>query len=147
MAIRTAPSPAAVGSPDGLSSGGTRTLEIAMIGTRGIPAAYGGFETAVEEVGKRLVERGHRVTVYTRGSEQREREYLGMRVIHLPAVRQKQLETLSHTALSTLHAITRKAPDAAFVFNAANSPLVPLLRGRGIPVALHMDGLEWKRSK
>ena len=125
----------------------TRTLDIAMIGTRGIPAAYGGFETAVEEVGKRLVERGHRVTVYTRGSEQREREYLGMRVIHLPAVRQKQLETLSHTALSTLHAITRKAPDAAFVFNAANSPLVPLLRGRGIPVALHMDGLEWKRSK
>lgn len=125
----------------------TRTLDIAMIGTRGIPAAYGGFETAVEEVGKRLVERGHRVTVYTRGSEQREREYLGMRVIHLPAVRQKQLETLSHTALSTFHAITRKAPDAAFVFNAANSPLVPLLRGRGIPVALHMDGLEWKRSK
>ena len=125
----------------------TRTLDIAMIGTRGIPAAYGGFETAVEEVGKRLVERGHRVTVYTRGSERREREYLGMRVIHLPALRQKQLETLSHTALSTLHAITRKAPDAAFVFNAANSPLVPLLRGRGIPVALHMDGLEWKRSK
>ena len=80
----------------------TRTLDIAMIGTRGIPAAYGGFETAVEEVGKRLVERGHRVTVYTRGSERREREYLGMRVIHLPTLRQKQFETLSHTALSTL---------------------------------------------
>lgn len=147
MAIRTAPGPAAVGSPDGLSSGGTRTLEIAMIGTRGVPAAYGGFETAVEEVGRRLVERGHAVTVYTRGSDQREREYLGMRVVHLPALRQKQLETLSHTGLSALHAITRKAPDAAFVFNAANSPFVPLLRGRGIPVALHMDGLEWKRSK
>lgn len=118
-----------------------------MIGTRGVPAAYGGFETAVEEVGKRLVERGHDVTVYTRGSEHREREYLGMRVVHLPALRQKQLETLSHSGLSTLHAATRKAPDAAFVFNAANSPFLPLLRGRGIPVALHMDGLEWKRSK
>lgn len=125
----------------------TRTIEIAMIGTRGVPAAYGGFETAVEEIGRRLVERGHRVTVYTRGSESRDREYLGMTVVHLPALRQKQLETLSHTGFSTLHAITRKAPDAAFVFNAANSPFVPLLRGRGIPVALHMDGIEWKRSK
>ncbi|WP_036288580.1 glycosyltransferase [Microbacterium sp. MRS-1] len=122
-------------------------LRIAMIGTRGVPASYGGFETAVEEVGKRLVERGHDITVYTRGSEHREREYLGMRVVHLPALRQKQLETLSHTGLSALHAVSRKAPDAAFVFNAANSPFVPLLRARGIPVALHMDGLEWKRSK
>lgn len=125
----------------------TRTLSIAMIGTRGVPAAYGGFETAVEEVGARLVERGHRVTVYCRGGEDRRPTHRGMRLVHLPAVPQKHLETLSHTATSTLHAVARKAPDAAFVFNAANSPLVPLLRGRGIPVALHMDGLEWKRSK
>lgn len=135
--VAEAPTPVV---PDG-------ALRIAMIGTRGVPASYGGFETAVEEVGKRLVERGHDITVYTRGSEHREREYLGMRVVHLPALRQKQLETLSHTGLSALHAVSRKAPDAAFVFNAANSPFVPLLRARGIPVALHMDGLEWKRSK
>ena len=122
-------------------------LTIAMIGTRGVPAAYGGFETAVEEVGRRLAERGHRVIVYTRGSERREAEYLGMEIVHLPAVPQKQIETLSHTGLSTLHAVTRRRPDAAFVFNAANSPFVPLLRLRGIPVALHMDGLEWRRSK
>lgn len=125
----------------------TAQLTIAMIGTRGVPAAYGGFETAVEEVGRRLVERGHRVVVYTRGSERREPEYLGMQIVHLPAVSQKQLETLSHTGFSTLHAITRQRADAAFVFNAANSPFVPLLRARGIPVALHMDGLEWRRSK
>jgi glycosyltransferase involved in cell wall biosynthesis len=125
----------------------TRSLGIAMIGTRGVPAAYGGFETAVEEVGRRLVDRGHRVTVYTRGSESREPEFLGMKVVHLPALRQKQLETLSHTGFSALHAVTRRRPDAAFVFNAANSPFLPVLRARGIPVALHMDGLEWKRSK
>lgn len=122
-------------------------LTLAMVGTRGVPAAYGGFETAVEEVGKRLVENGHRVMVYTRGSTHREREYLGMEVVHLPAVPQKQLETLSHTGLSALHLMTRRRPDAAFVFNAANSPFLPLLRMRGIPVALHMDGLEWRRSK
>ena len=125
----------------------TKQLSIAMIGTRGVPAAYGGFETAVEEVGRRLVERGHRVRVYTRGAEHRMREYLGMEVVHLPAVAQKQLETLSHTALSAMHAVSRRRPDAAFVFNAANSPFLPLLRARGIPVALHMDGLEWRRSK
>ena len=119
-----------------------------MIGTRGVPAAYGGFETAVEEVGFRLADRGHRVTVYTRGSERRESEYRGMHVVHLPAVPVKQLETLSHTGLSTTRAVLAwDAPDVAFVFNAANAPFLPLLRARGIPVALHMDGLEWKRSK
>ncbi|UYK41638.1 DUF1972 domain-containing protein [Microbacterium terricola] len=118
-----------------------------MIGTRGVPAAYGGFETAVEEVGRRLVERGHRVTVYSRGGESRDRQYLGMDIVHLPALPQKQLETLSHTGLSAAHAVLHRRPDAAFVFNAANAPFLPLLRARGIPVALHMDGLEWKRDK
>lgn len=124
-----------------------RPLTIAMVGTRGVPAAYGGFETAVEEVGRRLAARGHRVVVYTRGSATRERTHLGMEVVHLPALRIKQLETLSHTALSTLHLVTRRGSDAAFVFNAANAPFLPLLRLRGVPVGLHMDGLEWRRSK
>lgn len=123
------------------------SLRIALIGTRGIPAAYGGFETAVEEVGRRLVDRGHRVLVYGREAGTSGNEYLGMRRVTLPAVRQKALETLSHTALSTAHAVTKARPDAAFVFNAANSPFLPLLRSRRIPVALHMDGLEWRRSK
>ena len=122
-------------------------LTIAMVGTRGVPAAYGGFETAVEEVGRRLAERGHEGVVYTRGSERRATEYLGMRVVHLPAVPVKQVETLSHTGLSTLHLMVRRRPDAAFVFNAANSPFLPLLRLRRVPTALHMDGLEWRRSK
>ncbi|MDL5487732.1 DUF1972 domain-containing protein [Microbacterium wangruii] len=125
----------------------TAHLSIAMFGTRGVPAAYGGFETAVEEVGYRLVERGHRVTVYTRGGERDLTEYRGMRVVQLPALSVKQLETLSHTGFSVLHAVTHRRPDAAFVFNAANSPFIPMLRARGIPVALHMDGLEWRRSK
>lgn len=125
----------------------SQPLTIAMVGTRGVPAAYGGFETAIEEVGRRLAERGHDVVVYTRGSERRENEYLGMRVVHLPAVPVKQIETLSHTGLSALHLMFRRRPDATFVFNAANSPFLPLLRLRRAPVALHMDGLEWRRSK
>lgn len=122
-------------------------MHIAMIGTRGVPAAYGGFETAVEEVSRRLVGWGHRVSVYSRGSSLRLKSHLGIDVVHLPAIPVKQLETLSHTGLSSLHAVVGRAPDVAFVFNAANAPFLPLLRVRGIPTALHMDGLEWKRAK
>lgn len=119
-----------------------------MIGTRGVPAAYGGFETAIEEVGRRLVDRGHSITVYCRGAEHpRPRTYRGMTLVHLPAVPSKAVETLSHTALSVAHTLTHRRPDAAFVFNAANAPFVPALRFRGIPTAVHVDGLEWRRDK
>lgn len=125
-------------------------LKVALIGTRGVPANYGGFETAVEEVGRRLVERGHEVLVFCRsGTSQgssHPTEYLGMKLVTLPALRKRSLETLSHTLLSVLHGPLGDT-DAAIVFNAANSPLIPVLRARGIPCATHVDGLEWKRAK
>jgi glycosyltransferase involved in cell wall biosynthesis len=122
-------------------------MRIALLGTRGVPARYGGFETAAEEIGRRLVERGHDVVVYCRNPGQTQDEYLGMRLVNLPAVRQRAAETLSHTLLSVGHAITREHPEVAFVFNAANAPFLPLLRWARIPVAVHVDGLEWKRAK
>ena len=121
-------------------------MRISLIGTRGVPARYGGFETCVEEVGRRLVQRGHEITVYCREGGRGTGEYLGMRTVRRPALRRKTLETLSHTALSMLHASGRR-PDVAVVFNAANAPLLPVLRLRGIPVITHVDGLEWKRAK
>jgi len=122
-------------------------LRIALLGTRGVPAAYGGFETAVEEVGRRLAARGHEVTVYCRGAAPPIKEHLGMRLVHLPALRRKTLETLSHTAVSAAHLLSHGGADAAIVFNAANAPVLPLLRRGGIPVATHVDGLEWRRAK
>ena len=123
-------------------------MRVAMIGTRGVPARYGGFETAIEEIGQRLVARGHEVVVYCRGAEDpSQRTHLGMELVHLPAARRKTLETLSHTGLSVAHLVAKDKVDAAIVFNAANAPFVPVLRARGIPVAVHVDGLEWKRSK
>ncbi len=138
-----------IAAPPAPGAGGDRApMRVALIGTRGVPASYGGFETAVEEIGQRLVARGHHVTVYCRGAEDETlEEYLGMHLVHLPAVKSKSLETLSHTALSTAHLFAHGAPDVAVVFNAANSPFLPVLRARGIPVATHMDGLEWKRAK
>lgn len=130
--------------------GGSDPLKVALIGTRGVPARYGGFETAVEEIGRRLVNRGHSVTVFCRTAQDEApeipRRYLGMDLVTLPAMRRKSLETLSHTTLSVLHPALR-GTDAAIVFNAANSPLLPVLRARRIPTATHVDGIEWKRAK
>ncbi|WP_414693692.1 DUF1972 domain-containing protein [Plantibacter sp.] len=124
------------------------TLRIAMVGTRGVPAAYGGFETAVEEIGSRLAARGHDVTVYCRRTAaEQPAEHLGMRLVHLPALHMKVAETLSHTALSVLNMAFTRRHDAAFVFNAANAPFVPFIRAKGVPTAVHVDGLEWKRAK
>ena len=125
-------------------------LSIAMVGTRGVPARYGGFETAVEEIGRRLADGGHRVVVYCRtvpgAGEPPPAEHLGMELVHLPAARRRSLETLSHTALSVRHLLSHRT-DAAILFNAANAPLLPALRAARIPVATHVDGLEWKRAK
>lgn len=123
-------------------------MHVAILGTRGIPARYGGFETFAEELGARLAARGHQVTVYTRrhlaspGVE----EYRGVRLKVLPALRTKALETLSHTALSVLDPGLRHA-DVVLLCNAANAILIPLLHARGLPMALNVDGLERKRRK
>jgi glycosyltransferase involved in cell wall biosynthesis len=70
-----------------------------------------------------------------------------MRLVNLPALRWRAAETLSHSGLSVAHAVVRSRPDVAFVFNAANAPYLPVLRAGGIPVAVNVDGLEWRRAK
>ena len=126
------------------------SLRIAMIGTRGVPARYGGFETCIEEVGWRLADKGHHVVVYCRrvssSPGDAPADYRGMQLIHLPAVRRKSLETLSHTGLSVAH-LLRHRTDVAVVFNSANAPFLPIVRAARVPVATHVDGLEWQRAK
>ena len=120
-------------------------MRIAILGTRGIPASYGGFETFAEELSTRLVERGHHVTVYCR-----ERHpapvWRGVRLRYLPTLRHKYLDTLFHTFVSTLDLI-RTDNDVALYCNAANAIFTPLSRLAGIPVALNVDGLERLRKK
>jgi glycosyltransferase involved in cell wall biosynthesis len=119
-------------------------MQIALMGTRGVPARYGGFETCVEEVGRRLATFGHDVLVYCR--EPGPADYLGMHRVEVAAIRRRALETLSSTALAVAD-VVRRRPDVAVVFNSANAPLLPALRARRIPVATHVDGLEWRRAK
>ncbi|WP_243367320.1 DUF1972 domain-containing protein [Fundidesulfovibrio soli] len=125
-----------------------RPLRIALVGTRGAPCRYGGFETCVEEVGKRLATRGHHVTLYCREHLYPERDPrpLGMYAVYLPSLRGKAVETLSHTFLSIVHSLFPRH-DAHMVFNAANAPLMALYKLLGRHVALNPDGLEWKRAK
>ncbi|MDQ2975048.1 MAG: glycosyltransferase [Acidobacteriota bacterium] len=123
-------------------------MRIAILGTRGIPASYGGFETFAEHLSTRLVARGHQVTVYCRAHyiSPRQLEYHGVRLKVLPTIRHKYFDTVVHGFLSALHAVPGRF-DAALVCNAANAPFVPILRLTGTPVAINVDGLEHKRKK
>lgn len=120
-------------------------MRIAILGTRGIPARYGGFETFAEELGKRLAARGHTVTIYCR-ERHSSPAYLGVKLVFLPTIRHKYLDTLAHTALSTLHAVTQGF-DVILCCNAANAIFCWLPRVFGTPVALNVDGLERRRKK
>src|SRR6202163_1152617 len=123
-------------------------MRIAILGTRGIPANYGGFETFAEHLSTRLVARGHEVTVYCRAHyvSPRELEFQGVRLKVLPTIRHKYFDTIVHTFLSAVHAVSERY-DAALICNAANAPFASILRLTGTPVALNVDGLEHTRKK
>jgi hypothetical protein len=110
------------------------------MGTRGIPAKYGGFETFYENLGPRLAERGHDVFVYVRPhmTEQPHlRRYRDTRLVPLPSIRHKHLETLSHTLLSTLHGL-RKRYDVVLICGVGNAPVAWIPRLSGATVALNV---------
>ncbi|HNU83235.1 MAG: glycosyltransferase family 1 protein [Acidobacteria bacterium] len=121
---------------------------VALLGSRGIPARYGGYETLLEELAPRLVARGFRVTVYgrTHAVRRRVRRFRGAEIVLLPCLRSKYLDTPSHTLLSLLDARARGFA-AALVVNSANALFLPLLTGSGVPVALNVDGIEKRRAK
>jgi glycosyltransferase involved in cell wall biosynthesis len=121
-------------------------VRFAIVGTRGIPARYGGFETFAEELSTRLTQRGHHVTVYCR-ERYGQSSYLGVTLVYLPPVRHKYFETILHTCISTLHIAFTRRQDALLYCNAANAVFTWLPRVLGIPVALNVDGLERNRKK
>ncbi len=120
-------------------------MRIALLGTRGIPANYGGFETFAEELSTRLAAHGHEVTVYCRARFAQE-VYQGVRLQCLPTIRHKYLDTIAHTFLSTLHLLFHRA-DVALYCNGANAVFTLWPRLTGIPVVLNVDGIERRRKK
>ncbi|MFN7959716.1 MAG: DUF1972 domain-containing protein [Thermoanaerobaculia bacterium] len=121
---------------------------VGLIGSRGIPAAYGGYETLMEELAVRLVRQDFRVTVYCRAhyTPRGLASYQGVELVTLPTLRTKYLDTPVHTFLCCLDAGSRGL-DAALVVNSANALFLPLLTAAGIPTALHVDGIEKRRAK
>lgn len=119
-------------------------MKLAILGTRGVPPAYGGFETFAGELSTRLVRRGHDVSVYCRGEGPA--TWNGVQRIERPAIRHKYLETVSHALFSALD-VWRRDFDAVLVCNAANAFVLPLLRAKRVSTAINVDGIERKRRK
>jgi glycosyltransferase involved in cell wall biosynthesis len=122
---------------------------VAIIGTRGYPSYYGGFETAVRRIAPDLVDRGWDVRVYGRRAALRADDPgLDPRVesVVTSGLDSKSLSTLTYGLTSVLHALLKK-PDVALVMNVANGFWLPLLRLRGVPTVVNVDGIEWQRDK
>lgn len=124
-------------------------MRIAILGTRGVPARYGGFETLAEELSARLAARGHEITVYGRPryAEPGISEWRGARIRVLPTLPTKYLDTVVHGAISALDAAFERY-DAVLFCNAINAAacFLPRLAGR-TRVVLNVDGLERNRRK
>ena len=120
---------------------------IAILGSRGYPSTYGGYETLVRIVAPMWVEQGLDVTVYCRSRFEGRRAWLqdGVHCRWTPGVENKSASTLTYGLTSHLDASRRKF-DAALVLNVANGFFLPLLNRSGIGCALNTDGIEWERN-
>jgi glycosyltransferase involved in cell wall biosynthesis len=123
-------------------------LKIAIVGTRGIPNRYGGFERFAEQVSSRFVDHGHEVTVYCRRAFTRPDDEYDRRVrrVIVPSLHEKHLDTWVSTFFAAVHAAFSKY-DVVLICNVANAPLAYLPRMFGSAVVLNVDGLDRKRSK
>ena len=123
-------------------------MRIAMIGIKAIPARFGGFETAVDEISRGLVALGHDVTVYNRSgmSSCSDAFYEGVRLVTLPTVRSKNLSTIAHAFLSTLHVMLYPV-DVVHFFTTGTTLFAPLVRARGMKALCSVDGTDWQRGK
>ncbi|MEJ2887968.1 DUF1972 domain-containing protein [Actinomycetospora aeridis] len=136
-----------VGSDDA-TRGDAPRRRYAIIGSRGYPSTYGGFETFVRRFAPYLAERGVDVTVYGRDDSRPEPFVTpdGVRVVNTRGKDTKCASTLSYGLTACTHA-ARERYDAALVLNCANGYWLPLLRSAGVPTAVNVDGLEWERDK
>ncbi|HCJ50100.1 MAG TPA: glycosyl transferase [Microbacterium sp.] len=122
---------------------------VVIIGTRGYPSYYGGFETAIRKLAPYLADAGWDVCVYSRSAAIRpddETRDPRVKSIITRGVENRSLSTLSYGFTSTLDALRRK-PDVALVMNVANGFWLPLLRAARIPTLVNVDGIEWERAK
>lgn len=123
-------------------------MKIAILGLRGLPSTYSGYEAFLSELAPRLAQRGHEITVYCRSSLFKEQppEWNGVKLKYMGSVEHKVASTLSHSAVCMMDA-ARGAYDLIFVVNAANGMFGIISRLAGKPAVLNVDGMEWLRPK
>ncbi len=123
-------------------------MRIAIIGSRGYPYVYSGYETFVRELGERLIRQGVGVTVYCHRNlfRDRPREVNGIRLVYIPTIERKTLSQFVHSLQAVLHACFCKY-DGILVVNSANGPFGLLTRIFRKHTAINVDGLEWLRPK
>jgi glycosyltransferase involved in cell wall biosynthesis len=123
-------------------------VRVAVVGSRGYPSDYGGFETFVRRLAPHLRDAGDEVTVYGRATHAHATEEIvdGIRCVRTAGIDRKSISTLVSGFTSSLHARGRQF-DAALVLNCANGLWLPILRQAGIPCAVNVDGIEWERDK
>ncbi|WP_109809652.1 DUF1972 domain-containing protein [Sphingosinithalassobacter portus] len=121
---------------------------VIIMGTRGVPAAHGGFETFAERLALYLVEAGWRVTVYCQGSSSHRREvddWRGVTRIHIPVKRSSAAGTIEFDIKATLDVLS--VPGTILTLGYNTGFLCILLAARGRTNLINMDGIEWKRNK
>ena len=123
-------------------------MRIGFLGTRGIPACYSGFETFVEQLSVRLVQRGHSVTVYNRIPFNRhpDKTFKGVRIVRLPTLPTKGTDTIVHTALSVVHALGQDY-DIAYFCGVGNSLFSFVPKLRRMKTIVNVDGADFARAK
>ncbi len=123
-------------------------MNFAILGSRGFPSTYGGYETLVRYLARHIAQNGHEVTVYCRAREDGERTWVteGVRCIATPGRDTKSLSTLTFGMTATLDASLRHF-DSVLVLNIANGFWFPMLRASRTPFAVNTDGIEWERGK
>lgn len=124
-------------------------MKIVIIGIRGIPVIYSGFESFIGNLAPDLVKRGFAVTVYCRSHyiKKKIRDYKGVNLVYLPTFQNKYLETFFHSFISTLHSCFFLRPKLIYFLGVGNSPFILLARLFKIKTVINVDGLDWKREK
>lgn len=123
-----------------------KTLRI--LGTRGVPAAHGGFETFAEHLALYLVERGWRVIVYCQedgGGPVFEDSWRGVERVRMPVDAPGPKGTILFDWKATRHAARHR--DLCLTLGYNTAMFCALLRLKGVPNLINMDGIEWSRAK
>lgn len=125
-----------------------KKIKISMLGIRGLPPRYGGSETCVDELCKRLNHK-YDITVFCRNNRisKKLKEYSGAKLIYISSIDTKNLDTITHSFLSVLYILFNNTSDIIHFHGAGNSLLFPLLFLSKKKLIVTVDGADWERKK